>query len=295
MELRQLKYFLKAKELLNFTKAATSLHISQSTLSQQIKQLEEELDVPLFNRVGKRIIISEAGELFADYASRSVKYANDGFLLLNDLNNLNTGEIAIGVTYGLRNLLIQALIKFTKQLPKISVQIVFGTSEEIIEKLNRFELDFVLAFQETTEEKHFKYQKLFSSTMTLFVSKKSHLSTKSSITLEEISEIPLALPDKGYNTRRYMSEVFKKKNINPKVLIEINDIPTLLELVRTGNWSTILAQTSVTEKDNLFTIPIKEKNITRTAMIVSLKEAYEKKTVRIFYELLTKLISANNV
>lgn len=72
MELRQLKYFLKAKELLNFTEAATALHISQSTLSQQIKQLEDELQVPLFNRIGKRITLTEAGDLFSVYAQQSV-------------------------------------------------------------------------------------------------------------------------------------------------------------------------------------------------------------------------------
>ena len=57
MELRQLRYFIKAKELLNFTEAARILNISQSTLSQQIKQLEDELGVLLFNRIGKRIIL----------------------------------------------------------------------------------------------------------------------------------------------------------------------------------------------------------------------------------------------
>ena len=77
MELRQLKYFLKAKELLNFTEAANALHISQSTLSQQIMQLEGELNVPLFNRIGKRISLTEAGGLFAEYALQSVTRAND--------------------------------------------------------------------------------------------------------------------------------------------------------------------------------------------------------------------------
>lgn len=68
MELRQLRYFLKAMELSNFTEAAQQLYISQSTLSQQIKQLEDELGMPLFNRIGKRVTITEAGLLFAEYA-----------------------------------------------------------------------------------------------------------------------------------------------------------------------------------------------------------------------------------
>ena len=61
MELRQLKYFKEACELQNFSEAARVLHISQSTLSQQIKQLEDELDVLLFDRIGKRIVPTEAG------------------------------------------------------------------------------------------------------------------------------------------------------------------------------------------------------------------------------------------
>ena len=78
MELRQLKYFIKAKELLNFTEAAKTLNISQSTLSQQIKQLEGELDILLFNRIGKRIILTEAGEMFSEYALQSIEKANQG-------------------------------------------------------------------------------------------------------------------------------------------------------------------------------------------------------------------------
>ena len=102
MELRQLRYFLKAKELLNFTEAATTLNISQSTLSQQIKQLEDELSVPLFNRIGKRITLTEAGDLFSEYALQSINRANEGLLLLKDIKNLNTGRITIGVIYYMR-------------------------------------------------------------------------------------------------------------------------------------------------------------------------------------------------
>lgn len=88
MELRQLKYFKKACELENFSEAARLLHISQSTLSQQIKQLEEELDVLLFDRIGKRIIPTEAGRAFLPYAHQAIQDAENGKQIIRDLKEL---------------------------------------------------------------------------------------------------------------------------------------------------------------------------------------------------------------
>ncbi|WP_394776127.1 LysR substrate-binding domain-containing protein [Flavobacterium sp.] len=289
MELRQLKYFLKAKELLNFTEAANSLHISQSTLSKQIKQLENELKIPLFNRIGKRITITEAGELFSVYALQSINKAKDGFQLLKDLNDLETGKIILGVTYALRYVLTKSLVEFTSRFPKIKFEIVFGTSKELLEKLSHFELDFILTFEEIPSKNHFKYQKLFSSPMTLVTSSKSALRGKTSITLNEISKLPLILPSRGYSTTQFINDSFVKNKLNVSVAIEINDIPTLLELVKTGNWHTILAQTTVASEKDLFTIPITGKNMTRTAIIISLNEVYEKKAVSIFFNILKSL------
>lgn len=282
MELRQLKYFLKAKELLNFTEAASSLHISQSTLSQQIKQLEDELDIPLFNRIGKRIAITEAGELFSEYAAYSVKKAKEGEVALKDLKELRTGKMSVGVTYGMRSALTTALIQFLQKYPQIKIQVFFGTSEELTEKLNKSELDFIIAFNEDKLETQFKYQVLYTSPMALIVSNTSSLADKGQITLKEIASLPLVLPDKGYNTIKFIQDLFKKKNLSPDVSVEINDIPTLLALVKTGNWHTILTQTTIRNETGLSAIPIDGKNMIKTAMIISLKDVYEKKAVSAF-------------
>jgi LysR family cyn operon transcriptional activator len=290
MELRQLKYFLKAKELLNFTEAANALNISQSTLSQQIKQLEDELQILLFNRIGKRITLTEAGELFSGFALQSISKANEGFELLKDLNNLNTGKIAIGVTYALRDILTQTVIEFANQYPEIEFKIVFGTSKELIEKLNHFELDVILTFEEIITENHFKYQALFTSPMTLVTSTESALKNKKFISLKEISTLSLALPSKGYSTTQFITEAFNKNNLHPKVTIEINDIPTLLELVKSGKWYTILTQATIKNEKGISCIPIEGKNMTRTAMIISIKEVYEKKAVKVFLDILKSLV-----
>lgn len=288
MELRQLKYFIKAKQLLNFTEAARVLNISQSTLSQQIKQLEDELGVLLFNRIGKRIILTEAAEMFSQYALQSIDKANQGLLLLNDLNNLNAGKITIGVIYSMRIPFAKALIQFAKQYPKIKVQVVFGTTKDLYESLNLHHFDFVLTFYEKVKHPHLKYQTLLSSNMVLVTSKKSSLASKSSISLKEIAKLPLALPFSGYNTVQFFVESFNQKNLDPNICMEINDIPTLFEIVKTGYWHTILSETSINDP-HVVGIPIEGKNMRRTIAIVSLNEAYEKKAVKKFYEILNKI------
>ena len=286
MELRQLKYFLKARESLNFTEAARALNISQSTLSQQIKQLEDELNVPLFNRIGKRITLTEAGNLFGKYALQSINKANEGLLLLQDLKNLNTGKIVIGVIYSMRILFAQKLIEFANQHPNIKIQVVFGTTKDLLEKLNQHQFDFILTFNEKTNHPQLKYQTLLKSNMVLVTSKKSALAKKINISLNEVAELPLVLPFDGSSTIQFIEESFRQKNLTPNICMEINDIPTLFEIVKTGHWHTVLSETSVNDQA-VVGIPIVGKNMRRTIMIISLAEAYEKKAVTKLYKILT--------
>ena len=78
MELRHLRYFTALADCLNFTRAAERVHVTQSTLSHQIRQLEDEVGRPLFERVGKRVVLTDAGELFQSYALRALKEVDQG-------------------------------------------------------------------------------------------------------------------------------------------------------------------------------------------------------------------------
>ncbi|ACU61880.1 LysR family transcriptional regulator [Chitinophaga pinensis] len=277
MELRQLRYFLKAKELMNFTEAAHSLHISQSTLSQQIKQLEDELHTPLFNRIGNRIVLTEAGALFADYASLSIKKANDGLALIQDLNALSTGTISVGVSYGLRNIFTQALVRFTTEFPQLKVRVIYGVSDHLIEMLDHFELDMILIFKDFIPTSQFKSEELFSTPMRMITAAKSALARKTAVTLREIADLPLVLATQGYNTSHFVGQMFK--GLDPEFSIEVNDILTMLDLVKTGNWHTVHIETIISGND-VVAIPIKDKNVIRTATIISLKDAYEKNAMK---------------
>ena len=99
MELRQLRYFLKVAELLNFSEASKVLYVTQSTLSQQIKQLETELNTTLFERNSHEVTLTEAGQKLVEYAQKVVIDADICQQKMTDLKDLLTGELNIGVTF----------------------------------------------------------------------------------------------------------------------------------------------------------------------------------------------------
>ena len=98
MELRQLKYFIRLAETLNFSAAAKDLFITQSTLSHQILQLENELQQPLFLRNSHEVMLTEAGQTLLPLAKETLRSAEDCTLRLEELKNLTGGELNIGVT-----------------------------------------------------------------------------------------------------------------------------------------------------------------------------------------------------
>jgi LysR family cyn operon transcriptional activator len=99
MEIYQLEYFIKTAEVLHFTKAAELCFVTQSGLSQQIKKLEEELGMPLFKRIGKKVQLTEAGSVFLIHAKKVVENVENGKQAIEDLNEMIGGELRLGVTY----------------------------------------------------------------------------------------------------------------------------------------------------------------------------------------------------
>src|SRR5947209_18759935 len=98
MELRHLRYFVSLAETLSFTRAAERVHVTQSTLSHQIRQLEDEIGRPLFERIGKRVLLTEAGETFLGYAAKALREVDQGMGELLRAPDELSGELRIGTT-----------------------------------------------------------------------------------------------------------------------------------------------------------------------------------------------------
>ena len=282
MELRQLKYFIAAAERSNFTEAASILNISQSTLSQQIKQLEIELGLPLFDRIAKRVLLTEAGKLFLPYALSTVRKSDDGREMITELNNIQAGSLTIGVTYGLSALLTQALVQFSELYPKVKIMVEFGTSDELLKLIAESKLDFALSFVPVRSSTNHISLPLFKSILSLVVHKDHSFASYPTLSISHLAGLPLVLPVKGYSIRSFLDKVLFEADIVPNVAIEVNDIDMLLKLADTGKWCTVLMKTSLFNYPSLVAIPFTGEGMERQATITWPVNVYRKKSADVF-------------
>src|ERR1700709_1143013 len=170
MELRHLRYFVSLADCLSFTRAAERVHVTQSTLSHQIKQLEEELGQPLFERIGKRVVTTEAGELFLGDASRAPKEVDQGHALLKPGAGDLTGQVRIGATHTFNiGLIPECVALFLARHPTVRVRIDELSADEIDKRLRANELDTGIA-SPPTGPTDLWFEPLYNEEMVLAVS-----------------------------------------------------------------------------------------------------------------------------
>ena len=132
MELRHLRYFAAVAEHLNFTRAAETVHVTQSTLSHQIKQLETEIGHRLFDRIGKRIVITEAGEQLLGKVKHALSEIDDGLRAVRGSAQQLSGSLRIGVTHTFNVSLLPACIDtFLGKHPSVRVTVQEQNAESV--------------------------------------------------------------------------------------------------------------------------------------------------------------------
>ena len=286
MELRQLRYFAKAAETLNFSDAAKMLNIAQSSLSQQIKQLEDELDVQLFLRNSHTIRLTEAGELMLPFALRTIHDAETCADRVNDLKKLLTGTLSIGVTYSFSPILTETVISFMKLYPHIKLNVIYKPMSELMELLAKRDLDFVLAFKPTVPVADVESHILFQNSLSAVVSSTHPLASQKKVSLSELQKYELALPSKGLQARNAFDSlltVYDKFNIR----IELNEVNILLKLIRQTRLVTVLAEDSIYNEHDVKAIPLDVPDNEMTGCVHILKDSYHKQATKEFVRLLS--------
>ena len=286
MELRQLKYFVKSAEYLNFSVAAKHLYITQSTLSQQIKQLEYALGFELFLRNSRHIQLTEAGEEFLPFARKTILDAEDAVQRLHDLQHVKVGTLRVGVTYSLSTVLTEGLQCFMKEFPGIKLEIFYKTVDELLTLLRERKVDFVLSYKPLCEASDIDSMPLFENILALVVSKEHPFAKRSKVKLGDLVGLPLILPSKGLQARMMLDRLVEGSDMTLASKLELNETNILLQMVATSNYATVLSTSAVFGKTRFKAIPLDEPGNVMEASLLSLKGAYQKASAKEFINIL---------
>lgn len=286
MELRQLRYFVKTAETLNFSEAAKQLFIAQSTLSQQIRSLEIELKTELFQRNSHAISLTEAGEELLPFAITTLRDAETCIDRISDLRKLMTGKLTIGVTYSFSPILTETLMAFMKRHPHVRLNILYKPMAELMEMLSHRDVDFVLAFRPSERDDNIESHVLFDNHLAVIVNENHLLASRKTITLADLRKFDIALPAKGLQARSEFDRHLSRYPTDLKVRIELNEVNILLKLIKQSNYVTILAEGSVYSEPGVRSIRLDIPSNEMDGCVHMLRNTYRKHSALEFIRML---------
>ncbi len=223
MEIQQLRGFHAVAKYRNFTIAAQKTQRTQPTISLQVKALEEELGVKLFERLGpKKVSLTPEGKILLELTAPILQEMDNIRTRFNEaLGNYTTSAVTLATHSSVMIYLLPAIIKRFKQLyPDCQLAILNRSRDEMIKMLENGEIDFgitSLNYVPPTVE-----YRVFSRFNRILIATKNHpIAKKSSISLEDIAQYPLILPTQESTTRKIIDQLFEQAGLRPDITMEV--------------------------------------------------------------------------
>lgn len=259
MEFRHLRYFLAVADALHFTKAAEGLPVSQPALSAQIKQLEQEVGVPLFDRAGRSVQLTRAGSIFREHARRALREMELAQVAIAEEEGLQRGTLTVGVVQTVNAYLVPDIVgRFSTLHPQVSLKLDELSGPDIEAGVKSGVLEVGIGFI-PAESDRIETQSLFEEDFVLIASPRHHFATRRHLPLATLADEPLVLLSDIFCTRRLLNASFAQAGIVPKVTVEMNSIEGILATVKTSKLATVLPRLSLGLEghDGLRGIPLK--------------------------------------
>lgn len=231
MELRNIKSFIKVAEFENFSKAAEALGYAQSTITTQIQQLEEELGVNLFDRIGKRVTLSERGRSFLAYANEMLKLEKEALESVSE-NDTPCGVLRIGITETIASSFFSQLLEeYLEKYPKIHIEITCSVTLELYNQLEKGSLDIIFLLDRPVYRS--ALQTVFSTPASVpFIASGDHpLANQKNVSPERLAQETLLLSEKNNNYRQVFDELAMEHGIVFEKTQELSNLAIILSFL----------------------------------------------------------------
>jgi DNA-binding transcriptional LysR family regulator len=235
MEIKQLKAFLAIAEAKTFTAGARRVNVTQAAISMQIRQLEDEVGLPLFTRTPRRVILTEAGEYLLQRARKILREHDSGIAEIAELSGAEHGRLRIGsasamfTTLQLPSILKGLRAKFARSV----LGVRSGTSQALVDKIMHGEID--IAFVSLpVENSSITTDLLFSDEIVAIAHPSHRMAGERYISAATLAGEDLILGERGGNTRRMVDDFFNAANVRPNIVMELSRQKAINQMVESN-------------------------------------------------------------
>jgi LysR family cyn operon transcriptional activator len=273
--LRNISYLLAVDEHRNFTRAADALCVSQSALSQKVRQLEDELGAQLFDRGGRVVRLTEFGTIYLEYARRAYYDLLTAQRAVKDVHDLSRGQLRVAFTPTFTEYLVAPVIEhFHEKYPGVVIEMTEMSLDAVESALVEDQVDLAFGFSDVRSDE-IEAEPLFPEQLMLVVGNDHPLATQcNAVTPEQLAEIPLALLATNFVSRFHIESYFTSRDLQPTVALQANSISAVLKIVSRGKIATILPSSIEFEHRNLQYVSLNPAFPVRTAALLRYKRAY---------------------
>ena len=296
MDLRQLNAFITISKLQSFTQAADTLGYAQSSITTQIKLLEGELGVRLFERIGKSITLTHEGKKLLPYAKQMLKLSEEIKNVITD-DEVPSGTLTIGAAESLCVIRLPEILKeFRRLYPQVEVSLKFGSCSEFRHFLRDNIIDVAFSLGTSISSEDFITEIELNEKMLLLTSPGHPLINKERILPEDISQEPLILTELGCSYRAVFENILNRHNIKPYVALETGSVQAIKQFTMSGLGITLLPEVAVKEEianSKLVTLNWEGEDFGIVSQILYHKDKWISPALKAFLEL-SKTIMCND-
>jgi len=275
MDARQLEIFVKVAELGSFSKAAEALFLTQPTVSEHIRGLEEELGVRLLDRLGRGAAPTKAGQLLLGYGRRILELHREARQALDQFQGRMSGELVIAASTIPGEYVLPALIgRFKEKYPDIAISLLIGDTQRVVEWVLEGRAELAVAGAQI-DHRALEYRELMPDELVLVVSAAHPWHGKKTATLEEVRAEPLIVRERGSGSRQALEKALAEVGLDLsdfRVVGEMGSTQAIKQGVKAGVGISLISKRAVAEEcqhGTLHCVKVKDLRFRRAFYLVT--------------------------
>ena len=278
LDIHQLEIFTKVAELKSFSKAARKMYLTQPTVSQHMSSLESYIGTKLFDRLGKEVALTKAGEILYRYAKQITALRGEAQQALDHFLGKKTGHLVLGASTIPGEYILPPLLgQFKIVYPEIKITLRIGDTEEIVNELLNGTIELGIIGAKITHTR-LKYSPFVEDELIVVVPKGHRWWLKKSIDVQELINLPFIMRETGSGTRISMEKRLHKLGISSdslKIIAEVGSTTAVKQAIKANLGISLISERAVEEEIRLKLfkkIPLKKVNFKRTFFIIQDKK-----------------------